>query len=120
MLTRVAKQTLERARRTRPSIGDTWIFPAPGNPSEPCSRHLVSDWWERSEALANLPRVPGRGWHSVRRKFATEMKHTPLKDLCYLGGWKDPQTVLKCYQRPDEATMREALARRRPIKASQA
>ena len=56
----------------------------------------------------------------MRRKFAPEMKHTPLKDLCYLGGWKDPQTVLRCYQRPDEATMREALARRRPLDAGQA
>ncbi len=43
-------------------------------------------------------------------------RNTPLKDLCYLGGWKEPQTVLKCYQSPDEATMREALARRRPLR----
>jgi len=47
----------------------------------------------------------------------TELKHTPLKDLCYLGGWKEPQTVLKCYQRPDESTMREALEGRKPLKA---
>ncbi len=60
---------------------------------------------------------PGLGWHSLRRKFATELKHTPLKDLCYLGGWKEPQTILKCYQRPDESTMREALEVRKPLKA---
>ena len=42
------------------------------------------------------------------------MKETPLKDLCYLGGWKEPQTILKCYQRPDEATMREGLALYQP------
>jgi len=41
------------------------------------------------------------------------MKGMPLVDLCYIGGWKEPQTVLKCYQRPDEATVREALANRR-------
>jgi hypothetical protein len=33
----------------------------------------------------------------------------------HLGGWQDPQTVLKCYQRPDETTMREALASRKPL-----
>jgi integrase len=120
VLTPVAKQALLRARRARKSIGDTWIFPAPGNPSEPCSRHLFRDWWKRAEALAELQPERGRGWHSLRRKFATEMKHTPLKDLCYLGGWKDPQTVLKCYQRPDETTMREALAHRRPLEAGEA
>ncbi len=95
-------------------------LPAPGNPTEPCSRHLFRDWWERAEALAELRPERGRGWHSLRRKFATEMKHTPLKDLCYLGGWKDPQTVLECYQQPDEVTMREALANRRPLDAGEA
>ena len=40
------------------------------------------------------------------------MKHTPLKDLCALGGWKDHQTLLTCYQRADEVTMRQALASR--------
>lgn len=33
----------------------------------------------------------------------------------HLGGWQDPQTVLKCYQRPDETTMREALASRKAL-----
>lgn len=84
----------------------------------PVSRHLMRDWWQYGEALAKVPHVPGLGWHSLRRKFATELKHVPLKDLCYLGGWKEPQTVLKCYQRPDAATMREALATRKPLLAA--
>ena len=46
------------------------------------------------------------------RKFATDMKETPPKDLCYLGGWKEPQTILKCYQRADTATIKKALANR--------
>ncbi len=40
----------------------------------------------------------------------------PPVDLCYVGGWKEPQTVLKCYQRPDENTVREALAKRQTRK----
>ena len=32
-------------------------------------------------------------------------------DLCQLGGWKDPHTILKCYQTADEESMREALSR---------
>ena len=111
-LTAPALQALEQARSERPSIGDTWLFRAPGNSSVPCSRHLCRDWWERAQELAGLKKEPGRGWHSLRRKFATDLKHVPLRDLCYLGGWKEPQTVLKCYQRPDEATMRRALESR--------
>ena len=28
---------------------------------------------------------------------------------CDAGGWKDPQTILKCYQQPDEDLIRGAL-----------
>jgi integrase len=97
-------------------IGE-WVFPAPTDPNQPVSRHLLRDWWERSEALAKLPPEPGRKWHSLRRKFATELKHAPLKDLCALGGWKDPQTVLEYYQRADPVTMRRALAMRQRLDA---
>jgi integrase len=112
-----ALAALQRRRKAQPSIGDAWIFPAPGGSSEPCSRHLLRDWWQRGEALAKTPHEAGLGWHSLRRKFATELKQVPLKDLCYLGGWKEPQTILKCYQRPDAVTMREALASRRHLQA---
>lgn len=78
-----------------------------------------SDWWQKLEAKAKLDRVRGHGWHSLRRKFATDLKHdTPLADLCALGGWKDHNTVLRCYTRPDEVTMRAALARRAQRRAS--
>ncbi len=115
IVTRTVLDALDRARQEQQAIGDAWVFPAPGDATQPCSRHLVRDWWQRAEVLAGVPRVQGLGWHSLRRKFATELKHTPLKDLCYLGGWKEPQTVLRCYQRPDDVTMREALATRRRL-----
>ncbi len=75
----------------------------------------MADWWKRARKQAGLGAEQGLGWHSLRRKFATELKDTPLKDLCELGGWKDHNTILKCYQRPDEATMREALQRRKAL-----
>ena len=43
--------------------------------------------------------------HPWRRKWATERKDMPLKDVAEAGGWRDPNTLLKCYQQPDEATM---------------
>jgi integrase len=114
-LTETAVQELEAARRRRRAIGDGWVIPSPTDSDQPVSRNLVRDWWERLQMLAELPKEMGRGWHSLRRKFATELKHVPLKDLCYLGGWKDPQTILKCYQRADEATMQQALKSRRVL-----
>ncbi len=49
-------------------------------------------------------------WHSLRRKFATDMRtELPLRDLCHAGGWQDAQTILKHYQQPDEDLIRGAL-----------
>ena len=113
-----ALAALETERKKHPAVGDAWVFPAPGNASEPTSRHLVRDWWERAETFAKLEHEARMGWHSLRRKFATELKEKPLKDLCALGGWKNPQTILLCYQREDEGTMREALATRKALRAT--
>ena len=49
------------------------------------------------------------GWHSLRRRFASDLMHVPLKTLCELGEWKSPQTVLTCYQHPDQQRLRAAL-----------
>jgi integrase len=78
---------------------------------------VFSEWWQRGADLATLAAVTGRGWHSLRRQFATELKHVPLKDLAELGGWKCAQTILTCYQQADQATMRQALATRHRLEA---
>jgi hypothetical protein len=46
------------------------------------------------------------------------LKHIPLKDLCALGGWKSPQTVLTSYMHADEDTVRQALQQRRTVRVS--
>lgn len=110
-LTVTAVKALEAARRVGRVISE-WVIPAPGDPAQPVEAHRLRTWWLRGQRLANLPRERGRGWHSLRRLFATELKHIPIRDLCELGGWKSPQTVLTCYQQADPVTMREALERR--------
>lgn len=104
-----------RARRDEAGVvfGDLPVFEAPRGPGRAISKSLVRDWWERLEQHVGLPACPGRGWHSLRRKFASDLKHRPLVDVAALGGWKDTTTILRSYQRPDQATMREALVGRR-------
>lgn len=118
MLTGEAIRALESARAERPAIGDAWVLGDAKDPARACSRYQLEKWWRRAERLAGIAHEPGRGFHALRRKFATELKHVPLKDLCALGGWKNPDTVLTCYQTADEVTMREALASRRPLRAA--
>ena len=106
---------LEEARRMSAETGDTPVLPAPTVASKCAGRSLVRAWWYRAQTLAGLEPKRGRGWHSLRRKFASDLMDQPLKVLCELGGWKTAKTVLECYQRADEGQLRKALdARRRP------
>lgn len=115
-LTEEAVAALRAAQRQQQAVGDTWIFPSPSDASQPVSHARMHIWWTRGEKLAELTPCPRRGWHSLRRQFATDLKNIPLKDLCELGGWKDPSTVLKCYMKADEETMRNALEQRRAVR----
>ena len=104
---------LEEARRKHPGIGDAPVLPAPKDASRCVSRSLVCNWWVKAQKLAGLEPKRGRGWHSLRRKFASDLMNQPLKVLCELGGWRTAQTVLRCYQRADEGQLRKALEARR-------
>jgi integrase len=108
----------EQQRKASGRIGDGWLFPSPTDDTAPVRRDLLRDWWQKLEKRSGIERVRGRGWHSLRRLFATDLKDTPLADLCYMGGWRDPNTVLKCYMRPDDGTMRKALAGRTALRAA--
>ncbi|MYA09996.1 MAG: tyrosine-type recombinase/integrase, partial [Gemmatimonadetes bacterium] len=112
-----ALDALAEARSPIPSAGDAPVLPAPRNPSVCIGAALAQGWWDRAERLAGLEPKPGRGWHSLRRKFASDLMDQPLKVLCELGGWKTAKTVLQCYQRADEGQLRTALEARRRSRA---
>lgn len=114
-LTDAAITALREARGERAGIGNAWMFPAPRDPSKPCSRNIFRDWWNQAEELAGLEPVDGLGWHSLRRKFADELRDAPLKDLANLGGWKTERTILQCYQGESLEAMREAQKQRQPL-----
>ena len=111
-LTPAAVAILGEARRHSPGIGDVPVLPAPMDPTRSVSHPQAGAWWKKAERLAGLEPRRGRGWHSLRRKFASDLMDQPLKVLCELGGWKTAQTVLQCYQRADQARLRTALEHR--------
>ncbi|MGH2373370.1 MAG: tyrosine-type recombinase/integrase, partial [bacterium] len=88
------KQALLAARRALPTIGNTPVFPAPRNPTRSCGRHLLDNWLRKAYVLAGLTRQQGAMWHSLRRKWATERKGYPIKDVTFAGGWRTERTVL--------------------------
>ena len=108
-----ALTVLGEARRKTLGSGDAPVLPAPRNPAKCVSAERVRIWWNKGQRLAGLEPKRGRGWHSLRRKFASDLMNQPLKVLCQLGGWKTPHTVLECYQRADAGQLRKALDSRR-------
>ena len=112
-MTAEAVAVLEQARERSAGTEVAPVLPAPRDPSRCAGRTLVRFWWNRAQKLAGLEPKRGRGWHSLRRKFASDLMDQPLKVLCDLGGWKTAKTVLQCYQRADEGQLRTALEARR-------
>ncbi len=111
-VTAEALAALEEAQRRNPGNGDAPVLPASRDASKCMGKSPVRYWWNRAEDLAGLGRQRGRGWHSLRRKFASDLMDLPLKVLCELGGWKEAQTVLRCYQQADTVQLRKALESR--------
>lgn len=97
--------TCIRSTRARlAAVGDDWVFKqayknAPWAPAQ-CQEFL-----RQAEAAAGVEKLHGGLWHAYRRKWATERKELPLKDVAAAGGWKDVTTLLTCYQHADEATL---------------
>ena len=100
---------LEKARMRTRGAGDALVLPHTKDPSKCTTNAMATGWWRKAVRLAGLEPKRGRGWHSLRRKFASDLMDQPLKVLCELGGWKDAKTLLRCYQRADEDRLRTAL-----------
>ncbi len=115
-LTDKALAALEEARGMSTATGSGPVLPAPADASRCAGRSVVGFWWKHAQKLAGLEPKHGRGWHSLRRKFASDLMDQPLKVLCELGGWRDAHTVLRCYQRPDGGHLRKALESRGQVR----
>jgi integrase len=93
-----------------------WVFGAERNPDVPMDRHLFDKWLSVAERTAKVPKLDGGLWHPYRRKWATERKHHSLKDVAAAGGWKDTETLLRCYQAPDSETLLAVMSEERKLR----
>jgi integrase len=105
-LPREVGPVLQRFRVDCPAIGNALLFPSPKDPAKPVSIYLARSWLLRAYERAGIKREPGGLWHPFRRKWATQRKEYPLRDVAAAGGWSDVQTLLTCYQQPDPETLR--------------
>src|SRR6266568_278546 len=98
-------------QKAQAAIGKAPVFPSPKDPTKPCSRHLFDKWLRRAHRLAKIV-PPRRGmWHPIRRKWATERKGYPVKDVAAAGGWKTEEVLVTSYQQADAETIKKVVLR---------
>jgi hypothetical protein len=74
---------------------------------------------EECRHVDRLPRDPAKkllGFHAYRRKWATERKHLPAKDVAEAGGWLDTRSLEQCYQQADEKTLLQVVSEPRKLR----
>ena len=99
------RAALDRILTERPGIGAAPLFPSPGDPTQPMTRHLADKWLRKAEKLAGLEPQVGSLWHAYRRKWGSERKHLPDVDVAAAGGWKDTVSLKRAYQQADADTI---------------
>ncbi len=62
-------------------------MPSPRGHDAPVSVKTLAGWRRKAMDAAGLRHLRKAGFHCFRRKFASELKDVPLKDLMALGGW---------------------------------
>lgn len=84
------------ARELAPAHGPVFAR-VPGQADTVCDTDTLADRLLRAEERAGLTKLEGGVWHPYRRKFATERQHHPLQAVMDAGGWRDSETLRKCY-----------------------
>jgi hypothetical protein len=79
-------------------------------------RHLFDKWLIVAESAAKLPKPEAGLWHPYRGESATERRGHSLKEVAATGRWQDTDTLLKCYQQPDNETLLAVMSEERKLR----
>ncbi len=109
------RDAIASLRRERPGVGDAYMYPAPTGHGH-VRVDVTGKWLRKAEKLAGIQHEKGFGWHSFRRMWASKRKHLSLTDVAAAGGWKDTQTLQRCYQHADPDTLEAVLLEGRRLR----
>lgn len=95
----------DEAKRELGGDGDDPIFGQVNDRTKPLAADGVRKRLLEAEARAKQPKLKRGLWHPYRRKWASERRHLPVKDVMEAGGWDDYQTFLHCYTMTTPASL---------------
>jgi integrase len=113
-----ARAAVDRILEVSPVIGDRPLFPSVRRGELGCSwtRYHARALLERAEKKAELCPLEGGDFHPYRRKWATERKHQPTKDVAVAGGWRDLRSLEQSYQQVDPETLLAVMTEPRKLR----
>ncbi len=86
-----------------------YVFPAPRHLRTPIDQRLAARWLAWAELEAKVSHEPHGGWHTLRRKWASERRGHPIEDVAAGGGWSDTQSLRKSYLKADDASVERVI-----------
>ena len=99
----------EEAKRELGGNADDLIFGQLNDRTKALAPDGIRKRLLEAEARANQPKLKRGLWHPYRRKWVSERRHLPVKDVMEAGGWDDYQTFLNCYTITTPATLAAVL-----------
>jgi integrase len=97
------------AKRELGGGGDAPIFGQARDRTKPLSPDGIRKRLLEAERRAGQPKLKRGLWHPYRRKWVSERRHLPVRDVMEAGGWDDYQTFLNCYTITTPATVASVL-----------
>lgn len=104
-LSKPARAAIDLVLNRNTVVGEAPLFPAPRSRKRVAwTRHRARALLLKAYKEAEVPAEERVGLHAYRRKWATERKHLPRKDVAAAGAWLSPRT-LDIYEQADQETI---------------
>jgi integrase len=91
-------------------------FPSDRDASLPMGREIFDKARRYAVRKAKLKPRAGGLWHPYRRSWATARKHLPIADVAAAGGWRDIDTLIRCYQQPTNDVLIAVMSEERKVR----
>ena len=78
-------------------------------------RGSARKWGQRQQPLASV-HGPSQDGIDIGAPDPLDAEHHSLKDVAAAGGWKDTETLLRCYQAPDSETLLAVMSEERKLR----
>jgi integrase len=117
-LSAAARAAIDRLLEVDPLVWDWPLFLSPKGEEQgrAWTRYHARTLLERAEKKAELAPLEGGDFHPYRRKWATERKHQPTKDVATAGGWRDLRSLEQSYQQVDPETLLAVMSEPRKLR----